>query len=52
MKCNSVYKEYLNKRNKEILNLRKKGKSLKEIASKFNLSIRQISRILREVSKK
>ncbi|MCD6093311.1 MAG: hypothetical protein J7J51_00740 [Candidatus Omnitrophica bacterium] len=47
-KRTSVYKQYLNERNKKIFGLRKQGKSLKWLAYEFNLSLRQISRILRE----
>jgi len=42
----SVFKKFLIKRNLKIINLRKRGVTLKEISRKFNLSIRQISRIV------
>jgi len=47
----SVYKRYLNERDNKILEFRKQGKSLKELSSKFDLSVRQISRILKNMSK-
>ncbi len=48
----TIYREYLDKRNKKIIELRKKGRALKWLAYKFKLSIRQISRILAKHSKK
>jgi DNA-binding CsgD family transcriptional regulator len=50
-KLTPVYSEFLENRNREILQLRKRGKSLKHLADRFNLSIRQISRIIDEMSK-
>jgi len=47
----TIYREYLDKRNKKIVELRKQGKSLKWLAYEFKLSIRQISRILAKHSK-
>ncbi|MCM8800631.1 MAG: helix-turn-helix domain-containing protein [Candidatus Omnitrophica bacterium] len=44
---NSIFKDFLKKRNQKIITLRKKGISLKELSKKFNLSIRHISRILK-----
>ena len=49
-KLTPVYSEFLQNRNREILELRKQGESLKHIAGTFNLSIRQISRIIDEMS--
>jgi len=48
----TVYREYLDRRNKKIIELRRKGKTLKWLAYEFKLSIRQISRILAKYSKK
>jgi DNA-binding NarL/FixJ family response regulator len=49
-KLTPVYSAFLENRNREIFQLRKQGKSLKHIAGRFNLSIRQISRIINEMS--
>lgn len=45
-----IFLKFLNRRNKQMLILREKGVSLKEIADKFKLSVRQISRIIKEMS--
>jgi len=42
----SIFNNYIAKRNKQIINLRKKGKSLKFISAKFGLTIRHISRVI------
>jgi len=42
----SVFQKFLKERNQKIINLRIKGISLKELSRKFNLSIRQICRIV------
>jgi Mor family transcriptional regulator len=42
----SVFQKFLEERNRKIINLRKRGIPLKELSKKFNLSIRQISRIV------
>ena len=49
-KLTPVYSEFLQNRNREILELRKQGESLKYLADRFNLSIRQISRVIDEMS--
>jgi Mor family transcriptional regulator len=46
----STYSGFLNRRNKEILELREKGKPLKHLAFKYDLSIRQISRIIEKTA--
>jgi len=51
MESDSVFKNYLKNRNRKIFILRSKGKSLKELSKKFNLSIRHISRIINKMSK-
>ncbi len=51
-KVTSVHSEYLLRRNKKIFQMRRNGKPLKEIAYDFNLTIRQISRIIDEISGK
>jgi len=48
MQLSKIFVSYLNKRNKKIINLRKKGKTIKEIAYKFKLSERHIRRILKK----
>jgi Mor family transcriptional regulator len=50
-KLSKVYQKFLEKRNKEIIKLRKQGKQLKYLANKFKLSIRQINRIIKNMSK-
>ena len=42
----AVYAAFLDRRNRQILKLRRRGMSLKNIAEKFSLTVRQISRIL------
>ncbi|MCD5390598.1 hypothetical protein LR007_01855 [candidate division NPL-UPA2 bacterium] len=46
----TVFKQYLEKRNRRILEARKKGKLLKLLASEFNLTERHIQRILKKMS--
>jgi len=48
MQLTKIFASYLNKRNEKIINLRKRGKIIKEIAYKFNLSERHIRRILKK----
>lgn len=50
-KLTSPYSDFLEERNRKIFQLRKQGRSLKYLAEKFNLSIRQVSRILNKMSK-
>ncbi|MEK6647648.1 MAG: hypothetical protein AABY84_13335 [Candidatus Firestonebacteria bacterium] len=47
MRLSEAFENYLNARNKKILNLRKKGIPLKNIAYKFKLSERHTRRIIR-----
>jgi len=51
-KLTPVYSKYLYQRNKKICRLRKQGKFLKELAYEFDLSIRQINRIIHKACKK
>ena len=51
MKKSPVYAKYLTERNKNIFRMRLGGKSLKSLACEFKLSIRQINRIVSEMSK-
>ncbi len=51
MKKSPVYARYLAERNKKIFQMRREGKPLKFLAHEFNLSIRQINRIVSEMSK-
>jgi len=46
-KLNFIFRGYLVQRNKKIIKLRQQGKSLKWLASKLGLTIRQLSRILK-----
>lgn len=50
MHLSKIFADYLKKRNKEIIRLRKQGIRIKEIAYKFKLSERHIRRIIREAS--
>ncbi len=51
MQLSKIFASYLNGRNKKIIQLRKKGKIIKEIASKFNLSQRHIRRIIKNADR-
>lgn len=48
MQLTRIFANYLNKRNQKIIKLRRKGKTIKEIAFKFRLSERHIRRILKK----
>jgi Mor family transcriptional regulator len=48
-KLTFAYSDYLQRRDEKIFQLRKKhGESLKSLADKFKLSIRQINRIIKK----
>ena len=48
MHLSKIFADYLKKRNKKIIRLRKEGTPIKNIAYKFKLSERQIRRIIRD----
>lgn len=49
-KLTSAYSDFLNERNQRIYRLRRRGKTLKYLSVRFDLSIRQISRIINRMS--
>ncbi len=50
MQLSKVFADYLKKRNEKILQLRKQGEPVKNIARKFKLSERHIRRIIRHMT--
>lgn len=48
-KDKTVFKEYLKRRDRKILEARRKGKPLKLLAREFGLSQRHIQRILKKM---